>query len=70
MIGKNGLPIIFEARFLWRRQISPDHRRRPGICASVKAVLGLGFNDRSLTAAKDGEAAFRRMQPDIVLCER
>jgi len=42
----------------------------PAICASVKAVLeAVGFKTESAYSGKDGVAAFRRIQPDIVLCD-
>jgi two-component system response regulator VicR len=42
----------------------------PAICDSVKAVLeAVGFETAVAYSGKDGVAAFRRAQPDIVLCD-
>jgi DNA-binding response OmpR family regulator len=42
----------------------------PAICDSVKAVLEtVGFHADIAYSGKDGVAAFRRIKPDVVLCD-
>ncbi len=42
----------------------------PAICESVKAILdGSGFETEFALSGKDGLDAFRKMTPDIVLCD-
>jgi len=42
----------------------------PAICDSVRAVLeSVGFHADIAYSGKDGVAAFRRIKPDIVLCD-
>jgi DNA-binding response OmpR family regulator len=42
----------------------------PAICESVKAILdGSGFDAAYALSGKDGLEAFRKTNPDIVLCD-
>ena len=42
----------------------------PDICESIKAILdGNGFEASTALSGKEGLAAFRRGNPDIVLCD-
>lgn len=42
----------------------------PAICESVQAILdGHGYETTTALSGKDGLAAFRAMDPDIVLCD-
>jgi two-component system response regulator MprA len=42
----------------------------PAVCDSVKAVLEtVGFETALAYSGQDGVAAFRRVKPDIVLCD-
>ena len=42
----------------------------PAICESVKAILdGSGFDASYALSGKDGLEAFRKVRPDVVLCD-
>lgn len=42
----------------------------PAICESVQAILDAnGYEAATALSGKDGLAAFRRMKPDLVLCD-